>query len=94
MILQNQIKRIIDSFEVFQSYLKDVKISGMTIETLLDRLLKSLQDVSASDFDHPHAHVQLLSECEFYYDLDRSPNLGMSNTAGDFEFDVKKRKWF
>jgi len=94
MTLQEQIKRVIDSYEMIQSYLKKVKIPGMTIEILLDKLLESAPDISDSDFDHPHAHMQLLSECEFDYASDDPNKLIAAASSSDFVFDPEEGQWF
>ena len=88
MTIPQQIKQAAESYKVIRDYLKAVKVAGLTVESLLDKML----DGMAGDYAHiirdmgDGKYLYLLSIYDFEFHLDEGKNLFADGHCLDCDF--------
>lgn len=99
MTIPQQIQQASTSYKVVRDYLKAVKISGMTIQSLLDKMV----DGMAGDFAYiirdmgDAKYLYLLSIYDFEFHLDEGKNLFAADLESEYgeglEYDYDSGEW-
>ena len=100
MTIPQQIKQTATSYKVIRDYLKAVKVAGLTVESLLDKML----DGMAGDYAHiirdmgDGKYLYLLSIYDFEFHLDEGKNLFAdppleSEYSEGLEYDYDSGEW-
>lgn len=99
MTIPQQIQQASTSYKVVRDYLKAVKVAGLTVESLLDKML----DGMAGDYAHiirdmgDGKYLYLLSIYDFEYHLDEGKNLFAADLESEYgeglEYDYDSGEW-